>query len=577
MSVLPMTHKASIMATTGGRLPAVRPEFLPLSIARSLWKRKLWALAMWLLVSAATVPLVRSLPTVYRAESVILIEGQRIPERYVAATVNDEIHNRLSRLVQQIQSYDSLLEMIERFNLYPGKRGTMSQEEIVQGMREDIGVELVKGWDRADAPAFTISYEGPNPEVVARVANEIRERFIKENLKIRGEQALGTSAFLESQLKAARDHLEVQESRLGEYKRQHNGELPEQADTLMAILNRLEIQLQGVQESMRQNRDEKVMLENALTSAESTAATFSSIAQRVRESGTAPSGMLEPTKIEQAEARLAALRSRYSEDHPEVRRAAAEVERQKQTDAAIGLELAAKKAADPNQEEPDTAGINFAVAENLRHHRERVNNLNAQLSINVDTLQSLEESKQRILAEIANVQSRVRNLPLREQELAKEIRDYDISKANYQSLLNKRMDADVAAEMETRQKAERFTVLDIARVPEKPIKPQRELLIAAGCFAGLLLGLSLAFVVEYRDNVVLGEWEMAPGTVVLGRISPITVKQTEAADHNRMGWRPPIETPRRKARLRPAFVHTLWLGLLVVLVVTGIYKGWGPL
>jgi len=571
-----MSHKASIMATTGGRLPAVRPEFLPLSIARSLWKRKLWALAMWLLISAATVPLVRSLPTVYRAESVILIEGQRIPERYVAATVNDEIHHRLSRLVQQIQSYDSLLEMIERFNLYPDKRSTMSQEEIVQSMREDIGVELVKGWDRADAPAFTISYEGPNPEVVARVANEIRERFIKENLKIRGEQALGTSAFLESQLKAARDHLEVQESRLSEYKRQHNGELPEQADTLMAILNRLEIQLQGVQESMRQNRDEKVMLENALTTAESTAATFSSIAQRVRGSGT-PSGMLEPTKIEQAEARLTALRSRYSEDHPDVRRAAAEVERQKQADTAIGIELAAKKAAGPSQDEPDTEGINFAVAENLRHHRERVNNLNAQLSINVDTLQSLEESKQRILSEIANVQSRVRNLPLREQELAKEIRDYDISKANYQSLLNKRMDADVAAEMETRQKAERFTVLDIARVPEKPIKPQRELLIAAGCFAGLLLGLSLAFLVEYRDNVVLGEWEMAPGTVVLGRVSPIAVKQTEAPGHNRMGWRQPLEAPLPKARLRPAFVHTLWLGLLVALLATGIYKGWGPL
>jgi protein tyrosine kinase modulator len=579
MSVLPMTHKASIMATTGGRLPAVRPEFLPLSIARSLWKRKLWALATWLLISAVTVPVVRSLPTVYRAESVILIEGQRIPERYVAATVNDEIHHRLSRLVQQIQSYDSLLEMIERFNLYPGQRSTMSQEEIVQRMREDIGVDLVKGWDRADAPAFTISYQGSNPEVVARVANEIRERFIKENLKIRGEQALGTSAFLESQLTASRDHLEAQEARLSEYKREHNGELPEQADALMAILNRLQVQLQGVQESMRQNREEKVMLENALTSAESesSAAAFSRIAQRLRASGPAPSGIPETNKVEQAEARLAALRSRYSEDHPDVRRAAAEVERQKQAEAALGPEQTAPQAADPGQDNPDTAGIDFAVAENLRHQQERVNNVKAQLRVNVDTLQSLEESKQRILAEIADVQLRVRNLPLREQELAKEIRDYDISKANYQSLLNKRMDADVAAEMETRQKAERFTVLDIARVPEKPIKPQRELLVAAGCFAGLLLGLCLAVVVEYRDNVVLGEWEMAPGTVVLGRISPIAVKETAAAGQNRMGWRRPLETPPPRARLRPAFRHALWLGLLVVLLATGFYKGWGPL
>jgi hypothetical protein len=64
---------------------------------------------------------------------------------------------------------------------------------------------------------------------------------------------------------------------------------------------------------------------------------------------------------------------------------------------------------------------------------------------------------------------------------------------------------------------------------------------------------------------------------VLGRISPIAVKQAEAPGHNRMGWRQPLETPPRKARLRPAFLHTLWLGLLVVLLATGIYKGWGPL
>jgi DNA mismatch repair ATPase MutS len=237
---------------------------------------------------------------------VILIEGQRIPERYVTATVDDEINHRLSRLVQQIQSYENLVEMIERFNLYPEERKRLPQEEIVQRMRENIAVELVKGWDRADAPAFTISYESSNPEIVARVANEIRERFIMENLKIRGEQALGTSAFLESQLKAAREHLEQQEARLSEYKRQYTGELPEQADTLMAMLNRLQVQLQGVQEQVRHNHEEKAMVENALAAAESSVDAYTSMAERVRaaEKTVSAPGV---NKIEEAETRLSCL------------------------------------------------------------------------------------------------------------------------------------------------------------------------------------------------------------------------------------------------------------------------------
>ncbi len=574
-------NKFSIAAAPVADTQTVRPELLPLSVMRALWKRKLWVLGAWLLVSAVTVPLVRGLPVVYRAESVILIEGQRIPERYVAATVNDELHHRLSRLVQQIQSYENLVEMIERFDLYREERKRLPQEEIVQRMREDIAVELVKGWDRTDAPAFTISYEGSNPEMVARVANEIRERFIMENLKIRGEQALGTSAFLESQLKAARDHLEQQEGRLSEYKRKYTGELPEQADTLMAMLNRLQVQLQGVQEQVRHNHEEKAMIENALAAAESTVAAFASMAERARGAEERRLAAPEVNKVEEAEARLAALRMRYSEGHPDVRRAAAEVERQKLGAKAAPREAPGGKdnngapAAASFSAEP--AGPELAVVESLRRQNERVEGLKAQIEINEQNREALDQGKNRVLDEIADVQRRVQNLPLREQEMAKEIRDYDISKANYQSLLNKRMDADVAAEMETRQKAERFTVLDVARVPEKPIKPQRELLVAAGCVVGLALGMLLGFGIEMKSNVVLGEWELPPGTPVLGRISPIAVGAAAAGTPREKRLALSVASERKelsRPRLGPAWMHSLWLGLLAVLLVTSYYQGW---
>ena len=72
-----------------------------------------------------------------------------------------------------------------------------------------------------------------------------------------------------------------------------------------------------------------------------------------------------------------------------------------------------------------------------------------------------------------------------------------------------------------RQKAERFVTLDMARVPEKPVKPNRPVLDAIVCALGLSLGLAVAFGREYKNNVVLGEWELPRDTVVLGRVPPV--------------------------------------------------------
>jgi len=79
----------------------------------------------------------------------------------------------------------------------------------------------------------------------------------------------------------------------------------------------------------------------------------------------------------------------------------------------------------------------------------------------------------------------------------------------------------MATDMEKRQKAERFTVLDPARVPEKPFKPNRPLFYTVGIVAGLLFGVAAAFGRELKRNVVLGEWELPADVVILGRVPRI--------------------------------------------------------
>src|SRR5208283_1533360 len=91
-------------------------------------------------------------------------------------------------------------------------------------------------------------------------------------------------------------------------------------------------------------------------------------------------------------------------------------------------------------------------------------------------IETLEARRQRVLSDAGDVQSRIQKLPIREQQLAAITRDYDTSKRKYQSLLDKKMAADTASDMEKWQKAERFVMLNPAAVPEKPVRPKRALL-----------------------------------------------------------------------------------------------------
>jgi hypothetical protein len=132
------------------------------------------------------------------------------------------------------------------------------------------------------------------------------------------------------------------------------------------------------------------------------------------------------------------------------------------------------------------------------------------------------------------MQARISRLPLREQELARVMRDYENTRLNYHSMLDKKMSADVAANMERRQKAERLVMLEMARKPEMPIKPRKVLLFGAGSLFSFALGLVIAVGIEAKKGMLLGEWELPPGVVILGRVPSIAT----ASPSPRLRWRP---------------------------------------
>jgi uncharacterized protein involved in exopolysaccharide biosynthesis len=465
-----------------------------------LWKNRLILGLIWVVLELLAVGVTSLIRPVYRAELLLLVDSQTIPEKFVSSTVSANLLDRVATTTQQVLSPERLWKMIESLDLYREERARQTEEEVLQKMRDDIAVAPEKGFSQSRQGAFRLSYEGTDPRAVAQVVNQVGQLLIEESLRAREALADGTSSFVRNELEQARKRLEEQDARLSAYKLSHNGSLPQQQDFLLRTLDSLKLQLQSVQDAISRQHQNKVALENTLEFSK----TAEESIQRFRESvnGTSANGSQEkPAKLSVVlEQELNRLLTRYTEAYPKVQ------ELRSKLNYVRRLEAVGEKV--------------LTLPES-----ERTAKLTAQLSgIDKEIAQKQEESR-RLVQQIDSVQQTLQQIPIRERELAGLTRDYDTSKAQYTSLLDKIYAADMASNMEKLQKAERFSILSPAQVPGKPFKKRREVLLGIG--SGLALALALGFVIgrELLQNRILGEWELPAGVIVLGRVPQIGVKK----------------------------------------------------
>jgi polysaccharide chain length determinant protein (PEP-CTERM system associated) len=441
-------------------------------------RRRVLAVLPFLFVLTAAVSLAVFLPSLWTARALVLVNRQVIPERLVAPTVQADIEARLLTLSQEILTPQRLAQIAQEHGLY---RRARSVDELVDRMRKDVRIELVedKNASRRESRSFlfTVSYTGTNPVVAANVANTLAAAYSEMNSRMREEQAAGASQFLETQLRDLREKLQIQERSITAYKEKHLGELPEQKEVNLRTLERLQQALQLTNENHRRASERRQMLTEALGQIDTSVAMAT------------PGGSgLSVTPADTAAARLNLLRqelamtqSRFSDKYPDVvqlkeqiRALEAKVEAEKQAQAAqSALPKAAAAPAKRN-------GRDLRVPPENAY----VQSLMTQLDQATVEAKTTTEEGNNINAQIAVYTRRLENTPKREQELAILTRDYDTTRELFKSLLAKRGEADMAAELEQRQKGESFRVIEPARMPEQPAGPNR--------FRLLLVGLALA-------------------------------------------------------------------------------------
>ncbi|MBW1645611.1 MAG: hypothetical protein JRJ56_04680 [Deltaproteobacteria bacterium] len=478
-----------------------------------LWRRKWWVIICFVLsMSAAGVKLAVT-PKIYQASTLILVESQRIPQSYIKTTVSQSVASRLRTISQQVYSRTNLEKIIKEFKLMGDNeqkkdngfiarikrkifrllkiKPESPQEEdkspsmlaMVESLRQMIKVQLgAKG--KGGQESFTISFEWHDPQVAADVANAIASQFIEENLKVREEMAIGTTKFLVRETEKYRKALERKEKEVEEFKRQNMGMLPEQLASNLSILQQLNEELNSLEQRREQDKQQALMLRNQLHSLQQPATpnTDMLLNDDTGEDGGTVESMVEPDdNIAQLEEKLAALKMRYTDKHPDVVYLSKIIAKLKERQQA-----AAKSAkGTENDLGMEELSPTMMIEEQLKQVRMNIRNYDQQIA--------------QLKKQIAVYRRRVEMTNQVDLALTKLTRDYKTMQKRYQDLLARKLDAQMAEEMEKRQKGEQFRVLDPAVPPDLPIKPNVPKILMLALFLGLGGGFGLAYLREILD------------------------------------------------------------------------------
>lgn len=495
-------------------------------------------------------------------------EGMTIPVGMNAADLMQAlVDQRITQIGQIVTSTSSLVEIITKFDLYPGVRQRTPISEIAEGMGDKVRIEMV-GADLSNpaassklrasqmgAIAFTLSYDYSDPLKTQQVTNELVSRFLDEDLKQRRAQVRETQAFLDAQIADLEKSMLAQERRIAEFRDQHPDSRPESLAFNRQMAATTALNLQSLQAQLGAIEKTRAELRGQLASTEPYT--------RVIDEGqlmTTPA-----TQLKVLQAKLAAISGQYGPRHPDVVKLSAQIEALK-AETAGDSQLASleKQLADARAElarvekvygptHPDVRqaqqrlealearhAATARAGANRRSVKDDADNpaylmLQAQISGADEQARSLQRQLNEMRVQHEQYEAAVAAAPAIEQEFAALTRDYDNAQARYRELKTKKQVADMTAQVEQSRKAQRLTVINPPEVPTQT-RPPRKMLLAGGFLFAVLCGFAAIVVGELLSRRIHGAGHLAAitGLSPLVIIPHITTRAERRAHRNRL-------------------------------------------
>ena len=427
--------------------------------AQQLSRRRNIALAAALTVLCAGVPFVLMVPPLYQATATVLIEDP-LPglgsERRAAET-----ESRLQAIKQEALSRTRLLGLVERFDLYPGLRGQVPSEVLLDRLQQDIRMD-VTSLQPATAVSFTLSYTGLGRETAAAVANALASFFVERSDSLRTFESSQTTKYLADQIAETRKRLDAQAQRVKDYASRNSGAMPQQMLATISTIERYNLQLQ-------QNADERLKLNERRQDLQARLADLTT---------RGPDPVLDPAGASLAAKRkdLAALLGSGATDlHPDVKTLRSEIgELERQADRG-------RRAGPASGTSPRAT-----LEQSLKETNARLQELEGQRASFQGSIRSLDRS--------------IAGAAVREPDIQQLNRDFAATRDSLDTLQRQYDQARLAERATTGDQAQAFRIVDPAVAPGGSVGPNRLRLLFVLAVLALVCGVGAALLADRLDT-----------------------------------------------------------------------------
>ena len=465
--------------------------------------RKWIIVAAYIAVFLCAVVYVARTPKQYVSTTTILTIPEQVPENFVQSTVTLEPEGRLSTIQQVITSRTRLKKVMEDVGLFTKKRNEGLEEEAVNAMRRRIFIEVAEASrrgrvNRSDSESFSIGFLYKDPKLAMLTASRLASLFIEENLKLREKQAVGTSEFLETQLKETKAKLEAQERKINKYKIRYSGSLPEELRFTLSSMDRLQSKDRMISDEIRFSMQRKLTLQTRLSAVERGAQAILHEDGRVEIDTSEGSSTAIEREFNVKRNRLVELSAKYTDQYPDVVRLREEVEELKKILAAMPL---SPRSAIDNGKNSSESSTYLPIA---GREKEEQRNLKSQILSTEAEINALKRERETIRRKVVALQAKVDQAPLRDQEFITLTRDYENLKGQYNELLKKKMEADISQDLEMRMKGDQYQILDPANLPVEPFLPKKKKIFLIAFLLASAMGFGGAIGFEWKDPTIRG-------------------------------------------------------------------------
>ena len=410
----------------------------------------------WMLIVAGTVfalaaIVIAKLPNEYRARALAMTEPLQPHQDLVVPVISTQLYEKVKNVRSQVYARTLMATVIDELNLYPKERQKDGMDAGVEALRLDTEVHA-EGDD-----AFSITVRSKDPVLAAKTANRLAEMFIESNLQVRAAQVARTRDVISQQLGEMRGELSKAERKIADYKSAHADTLPELNESRMRERDQLSKQIEG-EEGWIKNAQNRIDLIGVTPYAKDTeVGRFSEQYDTLR-------------------AKLGAARSALTPDHPDV--------------VALTREVGIAKA------QLDQAQARAAANDlEARRMKEAISRGKKQIT--------------ELQTRVAQIDRQIAAAPLTAAGLADLDRDAEMLKAKVGSLISKKAEAEITADLEAKNGPAEFRVLESATAPALPAAPNRPQALLLALLAALVLGAAVAAFQELSDKTLRTEEEAA--------------------------------------------------------------------